>query len=1495
MANTVLRSLNWMAGTRGFGTSSKLSDAVSETTSMQQWVRARAMDTAVSAQVEEDSMRPDAPRATDEEALRGLLRGRGSYDVAAGVANNLAAFEPHLVSLPSDVRDAPAVTALLTPDDAHFLEGESRMLRPEDERSIIGSEPTKPYVDPKLRSSRRMQVKFARQLLDIGLFRATRTRRGTVGIFFVKKKNGSLRLILDCRPTNELFRKPPSTPLATAECLASFEIDDSSGASIADDLFVYIGISDIENAFHRMRMPRWLSDFFCLPFTLCAGDMGMVGQMVDGHKLSYHDELSLAASNLPMGFTWSLFFAQRISEHQISKAPGMDCSTLFNDGTGPLVIDPSKPLAVSHWVYVDNLGLICLGEDLLKQRLSGVVDHFNGIGLTMHETESGLAEMPTLGCKLDCVNHKTKLTVERRVKLTKAIRAVLRRRTVSGIVLEVVLGHATFCCLNNRLTLSIWHTVYKFIRGNYLESKPLWDSVRDELQCCLGLLIYMESSWKLPWCPRSYASDASEAGWGVAVGNWTSGECAGVGRQAERRRFKLEHASKARRHARAEYGLLDFLPDCAFEHDSVWVQDSSFNEVPAKLLHQDKWRVERWGRWVKPEGILTLEARALVKSLRLALQDGHHGYRVVFLCDNMSVVLSFSRARAKNYALLRQVRIFSALCLAFNVKPYIRWIASEVNSADEPSRVISDEKSKNLITELSRIVDVDLPAVPQSVHERGHGVAGSPSNYIMHESSVGTAAARGPVRPPALDGELLGLPAAGSAAQRFYIGSPDGSEQSGSVPGSEGSGWYTPASRGSPAGQWPEASTDVASSSSGRIDAVSHEAADELCAGPRESAPGQTPTQRAQAGEPWSCYGSGGRGGFPDVPEGRGFQRQRRGKFGVLRTGGCQSHSGASCPSTGTCSASTCGGCLLNGSEAGEGGSLFSREGLGEAEDGLGLQRGGGQVRGVRGPCVSASRRGRRGRRVPGELHEQALLRRAPELAWPETHVGFGAHRLWLRQEGREAVASRLEGFEGMAAKDARPHTEAPAMVLLGGGGGGLESEGAFGHGALRAPPGLVLPSSLGMPEPQTGRPHRTSAERVSLVESLDLSGAPRAAVEDGDFRQLNSGGLRGGSELDRAGFGGSRLGRPRRVRLQFLLPRRGGRVRSLRCEPGDQVGGPEPQGALHGAPQRAKHRRGTSPRAAPRGAEKGSLGGLQERAEVRESRPVNAVHAQLPRPDAGLPARDRGCRGKRPARAGGRCTAATRRSMNGRYFGEYFAGKGGVSRVVRRLGFVTKEWELERGPDHDLLKPYVWKRVKQDISQDKVCGCFLGPPCGSFSAINTSVRRPEGNVWGHGCQISENAQRSVEIGNGCMRRALNIIAMCNRLGIPWLLEHPRTSRMWKLPEVIRLLEHPKVRATHLDQCQFGSAWRKSTTILSGNVDEQDLAKLVRQCRPHRRGICSRTGKKHVILRGGCPGTGKPMTHFAAAYPPSLNNMLGRILVDQVRMHENQYEHLQQI
>ena len=82
------------------------------------------------------------------------------------------------------------------------------------------------------------------------------------------------------------------------------------------------------------------------------------------------------------------------------------------------------------------------------------------LGLVMHETESGRAELSTLGCKLDCVNHQTRLTIGRRIKVGRAARELLRCRCVSVVIVEVVLGRAAFCCLTNRLTLSIFHRVH---------------------------------------------------------------------------------------------------------------------------------------------------------------------------------------------------------------------------------------------------------------------------------------------------------------------------------------------------------------------------------------------------------------------------------------------------------------------------------------------------------------------------------------------------------------------------------------------------------------------------------------------------------------------------------------------------------------------------------------------------------------------------------------------------------------------------------------------------------------------------------------------------------------------------------------------------------------------------------------------------------------------------------------------------------------------------
>ena len=73
-----------------------------------------------------------------------------------------------------------------------------------------------PHIDPVLKYSRQSYVEFLAELHSRGLLRWRRQQEGhqhTLGVFFVTKKDGSLRLIFDTRRANLQFNEPPSTNL----------------------------------------------------------------------------------------------------------------------------------------------------------------------------------------------------------------------------------------------------------------------------------------------------------------------------------------------------------------------------------------------------------------------------------------------------------------------------------------------------------------------------------------------------------------------------------------------------------------------------------------------------------------------------------------------------------------------------------------------------------------------------------------------------------------------------------------------------------------------------------------------------------------------------------------------------------------------------------------------------------------------------------------------------------------------------------------------------------------------------------------------------------------------------------------------------------------------------------------------------------------------------------------------------------------------------------
>ncbi|CAE7655449.1 unnamed protein product [Symbiodinium sp. KB8] len=632
-------------------------------------------------------------------------------EYGSALPTSLATCSLERISLPEDVSDAPPVESLLDEETRRYLQCPKHMLMPDAQ----GASDFQPYWDPLLRRDYSLYKRLIRKLDKAGLLVYTDTPKSFCGIFFVKKSDGvRLRLIVDARGTNRLFKAPPGVDLLTSDGFARIELvppphlapGSKEFTQFLEQQKIAIGLSDVKDCFHRMKQPRWLSDYFCFD-PVPASLVNLAGTMMNGRRLSPDEMIYPAGASLAMGFTWSLFFAQRVSERLVSLAPSLSTSQLVNDRMGTVVLEPDEEAKVHHYVYVDNLGVISTDEKTTDTSLREIENIFTSHSLLLHPGEVSCGSTRALGCDLRADLLASRVTPERYHNLRQAIEGLLRRRKVSGRLVECIVGHATFVGLMCRPILSIFNTVYRYVHAHYWKPSVLWDSVREELTMFRGLMIYLHSEWVRPWSNYVSATDASLRGYGVVSSFWKVADVAAVGRELERSRFKKLGMHSARDSALTAAGFTKdeatqewragWLTAAEYLNRTGWGLNETFKEVPGRLLSSEDWFPCLWGQWRHEGGILELEARALVKGIRrIALSRFGHDLRQLMLTDNMSVCLAFDRARARSYPLLKQIRKFSAYLLARNISCTVRWVPSELNNADKPSRIDCEEDSKQL-------------------------------------------------------------------------------------------------------------------------------------------------------------------------------------------------------------------------------------------------------------------------------------------------------------------------------------------------------------------------------------------------------------------------------------------------------------------------------------------------------------------------------------------------------------------------------------------------------------------------------------------------------------------------------------------------------------------------------------------------------------------------------------------------------------------------------
>ena len=113
-----------------------------------------------------------------------------------------------------------------------------KMLLSEDEWGEIAEHNPgfRPYMDTILQNDPNKYNKFIKDLYDKNMVDITFSPKDLIAPFFVKKKNGKLRLVLDCRGVNRRFHPPPPMALSAGSTWSQVSLPDGQQLSIAQVL-----------------------------------------------------------------------------------------------------------------------------------------------------------------------------------------------------------------------------------------------------------------------------------------------------------------------------------------------------------------------------------------------------------------------------------------------------------------------------------------------------------------------------------------------------------------------------------------------------------------------------------------------------------------------------------------------------------------------------------------------------------------------------------------------------------------------------------------------------------------------------------------------------------------------------------------------------------------------------------------------------------------------------------------------------------------------------------------------------------------------------------------------------------------------------------------------------------------------------------------------------------------------------------------------------------
>ena len=209
---------------------------------------------------------------------------------------------------------------------------------------------------------------------------------------------------------------------------------------------------------------------------------------------------------------------------------------------------------------------------------------------------------------------------------------------------------------------------------------------------------------------------------------------------------------------------------------------------------------------------------------------------------------------------------------------------------------------------------------------------------------------------------------------------------------------------------------------------------------------------------------------------------------------------------------------------------------------------------------------------------------------------------------------------------------------------------------------------------------------------------------------------------------------------------------------------------------------------------------------------------------------------------------------------------------------------DMLHGPHHDLSDPIVVRAILGWLSSGQVSAVWIAAPCNSWS---TARHGPPDSAWCKLrtsehipglCNLHNNAQQIVALGNRFAHIAAKIAHVCLRAAVPCHIENPRNSFCGG-PPLQNLIGKPECGENFHDACQYGERWRKQTRVI--HLLDKTHDSVQKRC-TGKGGMCSRTRQPHIVLTGRCRDNQQVWTKITEPYLTKLCAAYTILIINQI-------------